>query len=253
MFAAWDAKTFYDITMLVFGRCFDVEKKKSRWLIGRLIVGFSIHFIELSVTLAVDGDDIYFVKELFLNQTTNIIEQNSFIYGNFTHVILDGSQAYTQFCLFVLRYFSPYFLSCFILNGGFILLSLSVLIFLCIKYKYDYVLNLRGQKSFSHVFVHYVLFYAFKVVSMWTSLLLIFTSLMSEGAPTWKLWMETGFIPTYDLFADWEELGFNFWLIIYSIIDFCLTIFSTCLSFISVLISVLKKCCSNKDNRVGQF
>jgi hypothetical protein len=201
------------------------------------------------VTLAVDGDDIYFVKELFLNKTTNIIEQNSFIYGNFTYVIPEDTRVYSQFFLFVFLYFNSYFLSCFILNGfilGFILLSLSVLIFLCIKYKYDYVLNLRGQKSFSHVFVHYVLFYAFKVVSMWTSLLLIFTSLMSEGAPTWKLWMETGFIPTYDLFADWEELGFNFWLIIYSIIDFCLTILITFLS----CISVLKKWCF-KDNRVG--
>ncbi len=201
------------------------------------------------MTLAVDGDDIYFVKELFLNKTTNIIEQNSFIYGNFTYVIPEDTRVYSQFFLFVFLYFNSYFLSCFILNGfilGFILLSLSVLIFLCIKYKYDYVLNLRGQKSFSHVFVHYVLFYAFKVVSMWTSLLLIFTSLMSEGAPTWKLWMETGFIPTYDLFADWEELGFNFWLIIYSIIDFCLTILITFLS----CISVLKKWCF-KDNRVG--
>jgi hypothetical protein len=244
MFAPWDPKTFYDITMLVFGCCFEFDKKKSRWLMVRLIVGFSIHFIELSVTLAVDGDDIYFAKEFILNQTTNIIEQNSFIYGNFTLVIPEDSRVYNQFYILFSRYIYPFYMSCFILNGGFILLSLSVLIFLCIKYKYDYVLNLRGQKSLSHMFVHYVLFYAFKVISMWTSLFLIFTSLISYGAPFWQSWMDTGVMPEYDFIADWKELGYNFWLLFYSMIDFCLTIFTT-------FISVLKRCCNNKGNKVS--
>ena len=229
-----DGKTFYDITICLIGCLFEFDKQQSRWLIARLILGFSIHFIELSVTLAVDREDIYFAKEFILNQTSNIIEQNSFIHGNFIHVIPESSRVYTQFYLFFSRYINACFLSCFILNGGFILLSVCVLLYLCIKYKYDYVVNLRGRKSFSYVMVHYVLFSAFKLVSMWTSLFLIFTSLVSFGAHDWKTWIETGLLP--DL-IEWKEWDFNLWLIFYSMFDFCLSIFD-------IIMSALKKCCN---------
>jgi hypothetical protein len=181
------------------------------------------------------------MKEFILNQTSNIVEQNSFIHGNFTHVIPEGSRVYNQFYLFFSRYINVCFISSFVLNGGFLLISVCFLIFLCIKYKYDYVVNLRGKKSCSHIIVHYVLFYAFKLISMWTSLFLIVMSLLSYGAPLWQTWMQTGIVTEYELFADWKELGFNFWLLFYSMIDFCITIFTT-------ILSVLKRCCNNKVN-----